>query len=84
MKMQKCAVPFNSIIVKNPFGLSSDTLFQLHVIYKSYRQVLIPINDSQLLLKLETLDKFRLLAFHKWQHKESATRELVRTSSREM
>ncbi len=70
--------------MKNWFGLSSDTLFQLIVIYKSYRQVLTLVNNSQLLLKLEILDKLRLVTFHKWQHKESATLKLVHTSSGEM
>ncbi len=67
-------------IVENPFGLSSDTLFQLSVIYKSYRH---PINNSQLLLKLEIPDHLRLATFYKWQHKETATLELVHTSSGE-
>jgi hypothetical protein len=49
----------------------------------SYRQVLTPVNNSQLLLKLEILDKLRLVTFHKQQHKESATLELVHTSKRE-
>jgi hypothetical protein len=31
----------------------------------SYRQVLTPVNNSQLLLKLEILDKYRLVTFHK-------------------
>jgi hypothetical protein len=75
---------FLTFIVKNPFGLFSDTSFQLSVIYKSYRQVLTPINNSQFLLKLEILGKLRLVTFHKWQHKESATLELVHTSSGEM
>jgi hypothetical protein len=43
---------------------SSNIVFQLQVIYKSYRQVLTPVNYSQLLLKLEILDKFRLVTFH--------------------
>jgi len=34
--------------------------FKLQVIYKSYRQVLTSSNNSQLLSKLEILDKFRL------------------------
>ena len=50
----------------------------------SCRQVLTPINNFQLLLKLEILDKLRLVTFHKWQHKESAMLELVHTSLREM
>jgi hypothetical protein len=63
---------------------SSDTLFQLSVIYKSYWQVLTHVNNSQLLLKLEILDNLRLVTLHKWQHKESATLKLVHTSSGEM
>jgi hypothetical protein len=39
--------------------------FKLQVIYKSYRQVLTPVNNAQLLLKLEILDKLRLVTFHK-------------------
>jgi hypothetical protein len=58
-------------------------LFQLHIIYMLYRQVLTPINNSRLLLKLEILDKLRLATLDKQQHKESATLELVYTSSRE-
>jgi hypothetical protein len=42
----------------------SDALFQLSVIYKSYRQLLTLVDNSQLLLKLPILDKFRLVAFH--------------------
>jgi len=61
-------LPFVPHIVKNTFAYSSDTLFQLSVIYKLYRQVLTPINNSQLLLNLEILDKLRLA-----QHKQTAT-----------
>jgi hypothetical protein len=43
---------------------SSDIVFQLQVFYKSYRQVLTPANNSQLLLKLEILDKLSLVTFH--------------------
>jgi hypothetical protein len=39
--------------------------FRLQVIHKSYRQALTPVNNSQLLLKPEILDKFRLVTFHK-------------------
>jgi hypothetical protein len=42
------------------------------------------MNNSQLLLKLEILDKLRLVTFHKRQYKESATLELVHTSSGEV
>ncbi len=38
--------------------------FQLQVIDKSYRQVLTPVNNSQLLLKLEFQDKLRLVTLH--------------------
>ncbi len=31
---------------------------------KSYRQVLTPVNNSHLFLKLPILDKFRLVTFH--------------------
>jgi hypothetical protein len=44
---------------------SSILYFRLYVIDKSYGQVLTPVNNSQLLLKLEIIDKFRLVAFHK-------------------
>jgi hypothetical protein len=43
---------------------SSDIVFQLQVIDKLYRQVLTPVNNSQLLSKLEILDKLRLVTFH--------------------
>jgi hypothetical protein len=36
---------------------------------KSYRQVLTLINNSQLLLKLEILDKFRLVTNQQFKHK---------------
>ncbi len=52
---------YHRVIVKNLFGLSSDTLFQLSFIYKSYVQVLTPVYNSELLLKLEILDKLRLV-----------------------
>ncbi len=50
-------------IVKNLFGLFSH-IFSFNVIDKSYRQVLTPVNNSQLLLKLAILDKFRFVTFH--------------------
>jgi hypothetical protein len=74
---------FFAYLVKNPFFISSDTLFQLRVICESNRQVLTPVNNSELLLKLEILDKLRLVTFHKQQHKESATLKMVQTSSGE-
>jgi hypothetical protein len=44
---------------------SSILYFRLYVIDKSYRQVLTPDNNSQLLLKLEILDKFRIVTVQK-------------------
>ncbi len=67
----------------NPFGFFSKVYFQLQVIHMN-RQVLILVNNSQLLLKLEILDKFRFAAFHKRQHKEVSTLQLVHTSLGEM
>jgi hypothetical protein len=52
------------IIVKNMFGVAPINVFQLGVIYKSYRQLLTPIYNVRLLLKLPILDKFRLAIFH--------------------
>ncbi len=43
---------------------SSDIVFQLQVLDKSHRQVLTPVTNSQLILKLEILDKLRLVTFH--------------------
>ncbi len=57
-------IKFVGSIVKIRLIYSSDTVFQLQVIGKSYRQVLTLINNSQLLLKLEILDKFILVTFH--------------------
>jgi hypothetical protein len=51
--------------VKNPFGVSPINVFQLCVINMWYRQVLTPIHNSLLLLRLPILDKFRLAIFHK-------------------
>jgi len=53
----------DNYIVKNPFGLFQMLYFQLSVIYMSYRQVLTPINNLQLLLRLPILDKFKLVTF---------------------
>ncbi len=52
-------------LVKNLFGISLIDVFQLGVIYMSYIQVLTPIYNSQLLLKLPILEKFRFAMFHK-------------------
>ncbi len=54
------------IIAKNLFGVAQINVFQLGVIYKPYRQVLTPIYNFQLLLKLPIIDKFRLATFHTW------------------
>jgi hypothetical protein len=40
------------------------SVFYFQLFDKSYRQVLTPVNNSQLLLKLAILDKFRLATFH--------------------
>jgi len=45
--------------------------FKLKVIYKSYRQELTSSNNSQLLLKLEILDKFRLATKQRYRDKEN-------------
>ncbi len=55
----------NIDIVKNPFGVVPINVFQLGVICKSHRQVQTLIHNSQLLLKLPILVKFRLATFHK-------------------
>ncbi len=49
---------------KNPFGVVPINVFQFGVIYKSCRQVLTQIHNSQPLFKLPILDKFRLATFH--------------------
>jgi hypothetical protein len=51
--------------VKNPFGLSRLLFSASITIYKSYRQVLTPINNFQCLLKLPIFNKTRLVAFRK-------------------
>ncbi len=51
------------------FGFSILLFTAFNVDDKSYRQVLTPINNSQLLLKLKILDKFRLVPNHKFKHK---------------
>jgi len=44
--------------------------FRLQVIHKSYRHVLTLVNNAQLLLKLDILDKLRLLHFTKLNTKK--------------
>ncbi len=51
------------------FGVSILLFTAFNVDDKFYRQVLTPVNNSQLLLKLEILDKFRLVTNHKIQQK---------------
>jgi len=51
------------------FGFSILLFTAFKVVDKSYRQVLTPVNNSQLLLKLEIPDKFSLVTNHKIQHK---------------
>jgi len=51
----------NDNVVKILFGWVLQIYFKLQVIYKLYRQVLTSSKNSQLLLKLEILDKFRLV-----------------------
>ncbi len=55
------------------FGVSILLFTAFNVDDKSYRQVLTPVNNSQLLLKLEILDKFRMLQTTKYNTKETAT-----------
>ncbi len=66
------------------FGFSILYFTTFNVIDKSYRQVLTPVNNAQLLLKLEILDKFRLVTYQKIQHKENLQHYLVHTSSGKM
>ncbi len=47
------------------FGFSILLSTASNVIDKSNRQVLTPVNNSQLLLKLGIPDKFRLVTFHR-------------------
>jgi len=56
-------------IVKNMFGFTVLYCTVFNVNDKSYRQVLTLINNSQLLLKLEILDKFRLVTNQWFKHK---------------
>ncbi len=62
----------------------SNLLFKaFNVDDKSYRQVLTPVNNSQLLLRLEILDKFRLVTNHKFKHKGNLQHFLVYTGKGE-
>ncbi len=53
------------------FGFSILLFIAFNVDDKSYRQVLTPVNNTQLLLKPEILDKFRLVTNHKFKPKEN-------------
>jgi len=74
---------YKLVIVKNTFGFSILLFTAFNVIDKSYRQVLTPVNKSQLLLKLEIIDKFRLVTNHKIQHKGNCNIFLVHTGTGE-
>jgi hypothetical protein len=58
--------------------------FRLQAIHKSYRQVLTPVNNPQLLLKLENLNKLRLVTFYKNATQRKHKVVLVQTRSGEM
>ncbi len=61
----------NGFVVKIWFGLDLQILnFKLQVMHKSYRQVLTPVNNAQLLLKLEILDNSDLFHFTKYNTKK--------------
>jgi hypothetical protein len=51
------------------FGFTILYCSNFNVIDKSYREVLTLINNSQLLLKLEILDKFRLVTNQRFNDK---------------
>ncbi len=51
------------------FGFSILNCIAFTVDDKSYKQVLTLINNSQLLLKLEILDEFRLVTNQQFKHK---------------
>jgi hypothetical protein len=58
-------IHIHNYIMKNMFGFSILLfLLSFDVDDKSYRQVLTPVNNSQFLLKLEILNKFRLVTNH--------------------
>jgi hypothetical protein len=59
-----CKPNINNIIGKNLFGFYKVYPPTTSVIHKSYKQVLTPVNNLQLLLRLPILDMFRLLTFH--------------------
>ncbi len=53
------------------------------VIDKSFRQVLTRVNNSQLLLKLEIPNEFRLVTNHKIKHKENFQHYMDHTNTGE-
>jgi hypothetical protein len=63
--LQSGTVLLNLLYWKFCLAGSSILYFRLQVIYKSYRQLLTLITNFQLLLKLEILDKLRLVTSHK-------------------
>jgi len=48
--VENLAATKSGIMVKNPFGLYFWYFIKLQVVYKSYGQVLTPVNISQLFL----------------------------------
>jgi hypothetical protein len=83
VSLSACSSCICAFIVKNQFGLLQMLYFHSNVIGKSYKQVLTPFNNSQLLLKLEIPDKFRLVTNPKIQHKGNQ-HFLVHTGTGEM
>jgi len=67
-------------MVKSLFGLLQLFYFHFNVIDKFYRQVLTPVNISQLLLKLVILYKFRLVPFHTLATQRNYNMKLVYNS----
>jgi hypothetical protein len=61
----------NEAMVKNPFGLSFFYFRLLSVLYKSYRQVMTPIDNLPRLLRQPIFEKLRHVVFHLQHNKES-------------
>ncbi len=68
-----CNLIYYTVILKNTIGFSILLFTAFSVGDKSYRQVLTPVNNSQLLLKLEIMDKFRLVTTTHSNTKEFTT-----------
>ncbi len=62
---------------ENLFGFFSLLFSASSVYYKSYRQVLTPVDKLQHLLKLPIFDKTRLVAFHKKVRQRNYTNWLL-------